>query len=76
MGPLSLARFAHRDEGRAHASGPLWRSGVSRGCVHRLRPVLLAQGAVLAGTIANQIFFAGAKLPHFKVEIIGMVADS
>jgi hypothetical protein len=37
-------------------------------------PVLLAQGALLAGTIANQIFFAGAKLPQFKLEIIAVVA--
>ncbi len=37
-------------------------------------PLLLAQGALLAGTIANQIFFAGAKLPQFKVEIIVMLA--
>jgi hypothetical protein len=37
-------------------------------------PLLLAQGALLAGTLANQIFFAGAKLPQFKVEIVAMVA--
>jgi len=37
-------------------------------------PILLAQGALLAGTLANQIFFAGAKLPEFKLEIVGMVA--
>jgi hypothetical protein len=37
-------------------------------------PVLTAQGAMLAGMIANQIFFAGATLPEFKVEIIGLVA--
>ena len=37
-------------------------------------PVLLAQGAVLAGMMANRIFYAGAKLPQFKVEIIGLVA--
>src|SRR6185436_10008838 len=36
-------------------------------------PLLLAQGALLAGTIANQIFFAGAKLPQFKLEIIAMM---
>ena len=36
-------------------------------------PVLVAQGVVLAGTIANKIFFAGAKLPAFKLEIIGLV---
>jgi hypothetical protein len=33
-------------------------------------PVLLAQGAVLAGTFADKIFFSAAKLPQFKVEII------
>src|SRR5204862_1216499 len=37
-------------------------------------PVLLAQGALLAGTLANQIFYAGAKLSQFKVEIIAMLA--
>jgi hypothetical protein len=36
-------------------------------------PLLLAQGALLAGTIANQMFFAGAELPQFKVEIIIML---
>jgi len=37
-------------------------------------PVLLAQGALLAGTIASQIFFTGAKLLQFKVEIVAIVA--
>ena len=37
-------------------------------------PVLLAQGVILAGTIANKIFFTGAKLPQFKMEIIVLVA--
>jgi hypothetical protein len=37
-------------------------------------PFLLAQGAVLAGSIANQIFHVGAKLPQFKIEIIALVA--
>jgi hypothetical protein len=37
-------------------------------------PFLLAQGAVLAGTIANQIIYTEAKLPQFKVEIIALVA--
>ena len=37
-------------------------------------PVLVAQGVVLAGMMANRIFFAGAKLPEFKLEIIGLVA--
>ena len=37
-------------------------------------PVLLAQGAVLAGMMANRIFYAGAKLPEFKLELIGLVA--
>ncbi len=36
-------------------------------------PVLVAQGAVLAGVMANRIFFAGGKLIDFKLEIIGLV---
>jgi len=41
---------------------------------HAFAPVLAAQGALLAGNFANQIFYAGAKLPEFKVELVGMVA--
>ena len=37
-------------------------------------PLLVAQGAVLAGMMANRIFYAGATLPQFKVELIGLVA--
>lgn len=37
-------------------------------------PLLAAQGALLAGVLANRIVYAGEKLPDFKVEIIGMVA--
>jgi len=37
-------------------------------------PVLLAQGMMLAGTIADRIFHAGAKLIDFKLELIGLVA--
>jgi hypothetical protein len=37
-------------------------------------PLLLAQGAMLAGLIASRIFFAGATLPQFKVDLIGLVA--
>jgi hypothetical protein len=45
-------------------------AGVSNAFV----PVLSAQGAVLAGLMANRIFYAGAKLPEFKLELIGLVA--
>ena len=34
-------------------------------------PLLMAHGALLAGLMANQIFFAGAKLTDFKMEILG-----
>ena len=37
-------------------------------------PLILAQGALLTGTIANQIFFAGAKLLQFKIEILAVSA--
>ena len=38
------------------------------------RPVLLGLGTVLAGMMANRIFYTGAKLLDFKVEIVGTVA--
>ncbi len=37
-------------------------------------PVLFAQGTLLAGVMANKIFYAGARLNDFKPEIIGVVA--
>lgn len=37
-------------------------------------PILMAHGVLLAGLMANPIFFAGAKLTDFKLEIIGVVA--
>jgi hypothetical protein len=37
-------------------------------------PLLLAQGVMLAGLMADRIFFAGAKLTDFKMEILGGVA--
>jgi hypothetical protein len=38
--------------------------------VYAFTPLLVAQGALLAGLIANRIFFLGATLPQFTVEII------
>ena len=37
-------------------------------------PLLVAQGALVAGTIASRIFYAGAKLPDFKLELAGVAA--
>lgn len=37
-------------------------------------PILAAHGALLAGFIANRIFFLGATLPEFKVHLAVMVA--
>lgn len=36
-------------------------------------PLLLAQGALVAGTMANRIFYTGAHLIDFKLDIIGAV---
>jgi hypothetical protein len=36
-------------------------------------PLLVAQGALVAGTIAERIFYAGATLPQFKLELVGVV---
>jgi len=41
---------------------------------YAFQPLLLAQGVLLAGTIANRIFYTGAELLEFKPELIGMVA--
>ena len=37
-------------------------------------PLLLAQGTLLAGMIANRIFYTGAHLTQFKLDITGVVA--
>ena len=36
-------------------------------------PVLIAQGAVLAGLIASRIFYAGQTLTNFKVQVVSFV---
>ena len=63
---LSLPGVAHRLE-----PGPTIRSGRRSGisCQHGLRfaPLAVAHGALLAGMIANRIFYLGAALPDFKV---------
>jgi hypothetical protein len=41
--------------------------------VNAFVPLAVAHGAVLAGLIANRIFYAGAALPDFKVEIAVVV---
>ncbi len=42
--------------------------------VYAFTPLLLAQGVLLSGMIAARIFFTGAQLPQFKVDLIGLVA--
>jgi hypothetical protein len=37
-------------------------------------PVLLAQGFLLAGRMANRIFYAGASLADFKIDLAGVLA--
>ncbi len=48
--------------------------GFLAGTIQAFSPVLLAQGTLLAGVMANRIFYAGAKLPDFKMEVVGLVA--
>jgi len=38
--------------------------------VYAFTPLAVAHGAMLAGPIANRIFYLGAALPEFKVEIV------
>ena len=37
-------------------------------------PLLLAQGVLLSGAMANRVLYTEAKLPDFKLDIIGLVA--
>ena len=37
-------------------------------------PLLLAQGALLSGMIANRVLYIGTRLADFKVEILGLIA--
>ena len=41
--------------------------------VYAFMPLAVAHGAMFAGWIANRIFYLGAALPEFKVEIVGLV---
>lgn len=43
---------------------------------YALTPLLLAQGALVAGVLADRIFFTGAQLPQFKPEIAALVIVS
>ncbi len=47
--------------------------GFLAGVSQAFAPLLVAQGALLAGMMADRIFFAGAKLTHFKLDILGLV---
>ena len=42
--------------------------------VYAFAPLLLAHGVMFAGLIADRIFFDGATLPQFLLEIVGVVA--
>src|SRR3954453_661674 len=44
--------------------------GFLSGSAHALAPLLVAQSSLLAGLIANKIFYDGAKLASFKMEIV------
>ena len=48
--------------------------GFLSGTVVAFAPLLVAHGTLLAALIANRIFFGGATLPEFKVEIVVVVA--
>jgi hypothetical protein len=48
--------------------------GFLSNAVYAFTPLALAQGGLLAGGIANRIFYLGAGLPQFKIEIAVVVA--
>jgi hypothetical protein len=47
--------------------------GFLSGTVFAFIPLLMAHGAIVAGNLANQIFYLGSALPEFKGEIALMV---
>jgi hypothetical protein len=47
--------------------------GFLSGTIDAFMPLALAHGALLAGQFANRIFYLGAELPQFKVEVIVLV---
>ncbi len=47
--------------------------GFLSGMVYAFIPLLMAHGALLAGNLANRIFYLGSALPEFKGEIALMV---
>ena len=47
--------------------------GFLAGTAYAFMPLLVAHGALLAGNLANRIFYLGAALPDFKFEILILV---
>lgn len=47
--------------------------GFLGGSVRAFAPLGVVHGAVIAGQIANRIYFAGAKLPEFTIEVASVV---
>src|SRR4029450_6945050 len=48
--------------------------GFLAGTVFAFIPLLLAHSVLFSGTVANWIFYEGAKLPQYRLEILGVVA--
>jgi hypothetical protein len=48
--------------------------GFLRSVRRAFAPLLIAQGVLLAGLIANRILFTGGKLPNFLLEIVAVAA--
>ena len=69
--------FSGRSRASSSSSSPptpiVPAAGFLANIVYAFTPLLLAHGALLAGLIADRIFFAGAKLPQFALEIAGCV---
>jgi len=49
------------------------RTTGTSGMMVSFAPLLAGQGVMLAGVMANKIFYAGAKLVDFKMEIVALV---
>lgn len=68
-----MARIAHRTELVPTHPDRVGGLGFLANTVYAFTTLLVAHGAMLAAQFANRIFFAGAALTEFKVEIGAMV---
>ena len=70
---ISLAGIADRPPSCGYSPDRAGGLGFLSTVTYAFAPLLAGQGVLLAGVMANKIFYAGAKLTGFKLELLAMV---